>query len=262
MTKMWIDHITLAGARLPELQEDLLSVGIPTEYGGMHANGITHMAVAGFADGSYLELVAPMKADGRVMLWSDYPLPAYGGTAWTAASADLHEEFRIAAERGIASKGPVTISRKKPNGEVGTWDLGYFGSKQPGGVLPFLIRDETPRSVRITPRIETSKVLTGWTAMALAVHDIAASTQEFMRLYNWGPPEVVDGLTHFHGTPIYLGSPQEHLQKFGESPYAVILGALEAGPEFRTGETSRFADKNVHWLDLHASPLRIGLETL
>src|ERR1700749_5275674 len=98
---MWIDHITRAGPTLPDLQEDFLSVGIPTEYGGRHANGITHMAVAGFADGSYLELVAPINADGRVMLWSDYPLPAWGGTAWTFASADIHHEFRQAAARGL-----------------------------------------------------------------------------------------------------------------------------------------------------------------
>jgi hypothetical protein len=259
---MWIDHITLAGPSLPALREDLLSVGIPTEYGGIHSNGITHMALAGFADGSYLELVAPVQAGGRVALWSDFQLPAFGGTAWTAASTDIQEEFRKAGDRGISSKGPVTIRREKPSGEIGAWELGYFGNKQPGGTLPFLIRDETPRSIRVRPGGETSEALSGWTAIVLAVHDLAAAAEDFMRLYGWDPPEMLDGLVHFPGTPIYFSSPPEHLQRFGESPCAVVLGALGKESGFRTTGASPLAGKTIHWLDLHSSHLRIGLETL
>jgi len=254
---MWIDHVTLAGPSLHSLREDLLAAGIPTEYGGVHSNGITHMALAAFGDGSYLELVSPLQARGRVALWSDYLLSESGGTAWTAASEDIEAEFRTARAHGIASKGPVTIRREKPNGEVGVWELGYFGEKQPGGTLPFLIQDLTPRSVRAEP----GKTFAGWSAIVLAVRDKAEAADDFMRLYGWGQPEVLDGLAHFPGTPIYLASPVAHLRKFGESPYAVVLGAPDREYPFRTSGSSQLAGKTIRWLDLHCSHLRIGLET-
>jgi hypothetical protein len=258
---MWIDHITLAGPDLPALREDLLAAGIPTEYGGVHSNGITHMALAGFRDGSYLELVSPLQPSGRVALWSDYLLPQSGGTAWTAASADIKADFRAARDLGIPSKGPVTIRREKPNGEHGAWELGYYGDKQPGGTLPFLIQDRTPRSIRVEPGKETGKTLSGWTAVVLAVHDAAAAADDFMWLYGWGQPEVLNGLVHFPGTPVYLASPEEHLRRFGESPCAVILGVLDEEHRFHTRGTSEIGGKTIRWLDLHTSDLQIGLET-
>jgi hypothetical protein len=243
------------------LREDLLAAGIPTEYGGVHSNGITHMALAAFRDGSYLELVSPLLPTGRVALWSDYLLPQSGGTAWTAASADIEAEFRIARDRDIPSKGPVTIRREKPNGEQGVWQLGYYGDKQPGGTLPFLIQDHTPRSVRVIPGLETGRTLAGWTAIVLAVHEPAAAAGEFMRLYGWGQPEVSEGLVHFPGTPVYLASPEEHLRRFGESPCAVVLGMLDEDNLFHTTSPSQLASKTIRWLDLHTSNLQIGLET-
>jgi hypothetical protein len=259
---MWIDHITLAGPSLPALREDLFTAGLPTEYGGIHSNGITHMALAGCADGSYLELVSPLRPGGHVALWSDYLLPESGGSAWTAASEDIEADFRTARDRGVSCTGPVTIRREKPNGEVGVWELGYLGDKQPGGTLPFLIHDHTERSVRVRPGNETGKMLAGWTAMVLAVHDTVAGADEFMRLYGWGRPEALDdGLLHFHGTPLHLASPREHLDRFGESPYAVVLGVLDKEHTFRTSRTSQLAGKTVRWLDLSCSHLHIGLET-
>jgi hypothetical protein len=259
---MWIDHVTLAGPSLAVLREDLFTAGIPTEYGGVHSNGLTHMALAGFSDGSYLELVSPLSARGRVALWSDYLLPESGGSAWTAASEDIEAELRTARDRGFSGQGPVMIRRDKPNGEAGAWELGYLGDKQPGGTLPFLIRDHTARSIRVRPGNETGKTLAGWTAIVLAVRDTAAGADDFMRLYGWGQPEVVDdGLVHFPGTPIYLASPLEHLHRFGESPYAVVLGVLNEEHLFRTASTSQLAGKTIRWLDLHCSDLRIGLET-
>jgi hypothetical protein len=259
---MWIDHITLAGASLTVMREDLLAAGIPTEYGGIHSNRITHMALAGFADGSYLELVSPLRSGGRVALWSDYVLPESGGTAWTSSSNDIEAELRIARDRGIVGSGPVTIRREKPNGEVGVWELGYLGNKQPGGTLPFLIHDRTSRSIRVRPGSDTARALAGWTAIVLAVHDTAAAADDFMRLYNWNQPELSDGLIHFPGTPIHLASPKEHLQRFGESPCAVVLGSRRQENLFRTNGTTQLGSKTIRWLDLRCSHLRIGLENL
>src|SRR5512140_2595182 len=59
-----IDHATVAGRDVRKLQARLEAIGIPTVYGGPHANGVTEMALASFPDGSYLEAIAVQpKAD-------------------------------------------------------------------------------------------------------------------------------------------------------------------------------------------------------
>src|SRR3982751_2670190 len=63
-----IDHVTVAGRDLKQMQAALEGVGIPTVYGGPHANGVTEMALASFADGSYLEAIAVQaKADPQAL---------------------------------------------------------------------------------------------------------------------------------------------------------------------------------------------------
>src|ERR1035437_10993421 len=53
-----IDHVTVAGSSLKDLQANLSAAGIPPVYGGAHTNGATEMALVSFPDGSYLELMA------------------------------------------------------------------------------------------------------------------------------------------------------------------------------------------------------------
>ena len=56
-----VDHATVCGSNLDTLQQEFASVGLKADYGGPHANGVTHMALLGFENGSYLELIAPQK---------------------------------------------------------------------------------------------------------------------------------------------------------------------------------------------------------
>ena len=57
-----IDHVTVCGRDLDRMRQSFAERGLATEYGGPHANGLTHMALAGFDDGSYLELIAPLSS--------------------------------------------------------------------------------------------------------------------------------------------------------------------------------------------------------
>jgi hypothetical protein len=49
------------------MRESFAAAGLETDYGGPHGNGGTQMALLGFNDGSYLELIAPqgMAADSN-----------------------------------------------------------------------------------------------------------------------------------------------------------------------------------------------------
>ena len=52
-----IDHVTIAGSELKQMQAKLAAVGIASLYGGAHNNHATEMALVSFPDGSYLELM-------------------------------------------------------------------------------------------------------------------------------------------------------------------------------------------------------------
>jgi hypothetical protein len=261
---MFIDHITVAGPDLEEFRERLAAAGLASDYGGVHGNGITHMALAGFGDGSYLEIVAPLRADGQVSLWHNYQLPRAGGTAWTIASNDVERDLTAACRRGMGTTGPVMVRRERPDGKIGQWELGYLESTQPGGVLPFLIRDHTDRCLRVRPTATLEGMIQGWSAIVLAVHDVQAAAAQFQRVYEWDPPTQLDGLLHFTGTPIYLTSPADHLAQFGESPCACVLRASNKASvaDLRYSSTSSLAGKTVRWLDLPWKHIRIGVEEI
>src|SRR5438105_2196478 len=52
-----LDHVTIAGSDIKEMQARLSGVGIASVYGGPHSNQATEMALVSFPDGSYLELI-------------------------------------------------------------------------------------------------------------------------------------------------------------------------------------------------------------
>jgi hypothetical protein len=261
---MFIDHITVAGPNLDELRSCLAFAGVTSDYGGVHGNGITHMALAGFGDGSYLEIVAPLREDGRVALWHDFQLPRKGGAAWTIASEDVESEFMRVGKLGIEAKGPVVIRREKPDGQIGQWELGYLESYQPGGVLPFLIRDITGRCLRVRPTPALEGMFAGWSSIILAVREPWSAAAFFQKIYGWDAPLSSDDMLHFAGTPIYLSSPADHLDEFGESPCACVLRAVDSAPleGLRFSSVSSLAGKNVRWLDLPWKNIRIGVEEI
>jgi len=62
-----VDHASVCSSQLDAMRESFAAAGLETDYGGPHGNGGTQMALLGFNDGSYLELIAPqgMAADSN-----------------------------------------------------------------------------------------------------------------------------------------------------------------------------------------------------
>ena len=79
-----VDHVTFAGRDLKILQAQFAALGIQTEYGGKHTNGLTEMALASFADGSYLELIASIdpQAGASSHYWGKFIDQNAGPCAW------------------------------------------------------------------------------------------------------------------------------------------------------------------------------------
>ena len=71
------------------MQARLSALGIPSEFGGPHSNHATQMALTGFPDGSYLELIALQdKPDAKAVAahyWSEQIQGNAGPAAWAWA---------------------------------------------------------------------------------------------------------------------------------------------------------------------------------
>ena len=57
-----LDHVSVCGSNLDTLRQAFTDVGMTPDLGGPHGNGVTQMAYVGFDDGTYIELIAPIKA--------------------------------------------------------------------------------------------------------------------------------------------------------------------------------------------------------
>src|SRR5947207_3553548 len=82
-----VDHVTICGRSLALLEQAFSGIGMRTDYGGTHPDSSTQMALLGFEDGSYVELIAPAEpavhTKGRVK-WSAMMAADAGPCAWAA----------------------------------------------------------------------------------------------------------------------------------------------------------------------------------
>jgi len=237
-----VDHASVCGSDLEAMRQAFAEVGLKTDYGGAHANGVTHMALLGFEDGSYVELIAPQRA-GAVegSDWAKFMAADAGACAWAVAVADVSSEVARLKGSGIKAEGPFPGSRNRPDGTVLQWQTARVGNGTPGATLPFLIQDKTPRSLRVQPSAGLrGSGLTGIAMVVLGVNDLDAAITLFRRAYGWLPPlqeehkEFGAKTAHFSGTPVVLAAPlgnrswlAERLERFGDSPVVLMLGTQD-----------------------------------
>src|SRR5512146_2575567 len=94
ITVLSVDHASICGSDLQALQQAFTDAGLKPDYGGPHTTGGTHMALLGFDDGSYLELIAPQtlgSADGSP--WGKLLAADAGPCAWAVSSEDAQKEI-------------------------------------------------------------------------------------------------------------------------------------------------------------------------
>jgi catechol 2,3-dioxygenase-like lactoylglutathione lyase family enzyme len=172
-----LDHVVIHVIDLEAAIADYTAVGFTVQRGGTHADGATHNALVGFADGSYLELIAFLR-----------PSPAH---RWAAAAEQGREGFidfallpvsvaavvHAARSRGLAYQGPIDGGRLRPDGERLKWQIGT----PPTPDLPFLCGDISPRSMRVREgdvRMHANGVK-GVASITVAVANIDASLTRY-----------------------------------------------------------------------------------
>ncbi|MDA4134809.1 MAG: VOC family protein [Thaumarchaeota archaeon] len=239
---MKIDHVSIGWSDLGVLQNLFADSGMATEYGGPHSSGNTHMSLLGFGDGSYIELISTVRPDAVSSSWRRQIEEDGGPCAWCVEQTDIAHEVEEAKRLGISATGPIAYTRKRPDGVLVEWDLGFLGDGEAGSTLPFMIKDKTPRDFRVRPSASVSGAgspLKGVGGVVLAVHDLDSSTAQFRKLYGWEEPETDVGLlegatlARFEGTPVTLAAPRgqgwlsQRLAGFGPSPCAFLLDAVD-----------------------------------
>jgi hypothetical protein len=158
------------------------------------------------------------------------------------------------------------------------WDLAFVGSGQPGSLLPFLIHDRTPRSLRVQPSPSVDyPELIGIAMVVLGVADLEPAIQSFQTLYGWsstGIPPHADSLLgatliHLAGSPVILATPtlqdgwlSRRLQRFGQLPCAFLLGTYDmevSAKRYPLSAGESWFGREVRWIDpAHIGELRLG----
>ncbi len=273
-----IDHVTVAGSSLKQLQASLAAVGIESVYGGPHSNGATEMALVSFPDGSYLELMAPRAdADPATLArqpWAEFLKHDGGPCAWAVRESDVAAEVRRFEAAGIAVSAPVRNGRKRPDGVQLEWETAQVGAEPNGTFFPFLIHDFTPRVQRAFPQGKPlNKDFAGVAKVVIAVHDLDASAKRFAQAFGTPPPiKQVDAAFGAHlallgGTPVILAQPLnadswlvQRLAQYGESPCAFVLDWRKG--RFTAATQTRWFGTKISWFDAAKLGWRLGFESL
>ena len=185
--ELTVDHVSVAGRDLKQMQARLAALGIPSEFGGPHSNHATQMALTGFPDGSYLELIALQdKPDEKAVAahyWSKQIRGNAGPAAWAVRANDTAAEVKRLRAAGIE----VTLQRsgrERPDGTRLEWEASPVGPGPNGVFFPFLIHDFTPREARAFPKGRpATRDFSGVKRVVIAVRDLKASIARYRQAY-------------------------------------------------------------------------------
>lgn len=264
--KLQVDHVTLGASRLEAFAGAFAAVGLAADYGGLHSNGVTHMSQVAFDDGSYVELVSVLRPGQPSPWWQEHIVHEGGPCAWAVRVTDVDAEVQRLRARGVTVGDTTHMQRKPPGGQTVEWDLAFVGELGAGAMHPFIIKDRTPRELRV-PGSESiaGSELSGVHRVVLGVEDVAAASELFRDAYDLPPPERLSveqgelNMALFPGEPLILISPTtqdgwlaRRLAQFGPTPCAFLLGSrdLDASRErCRLGEVQSWGDVSVAWFD-------------
>jgi len=260
-----LDHTSICGSNLDSLRQAFTDAGLTPDFGGPHGNGITQMAAIAFDDGSYIELIAPVKAGASAGSdWAKFMDGDAATCAWAAGTNVLLQEVDRLKKAGVAVTTPERGSRKRPDGMSIEWMTAAVGSGPPGSTLPFMIEDQTPRAWRVqTSESVKGAPVSGIESVVVGVNNLDAAIAMFRKTYGWSEPLVENQkdfgkMAYFPGEPIILASPSgggwlaERISKYGESPVAILLIGKDfsaAVKKYKLSGNKTWFGQKVAWFD-------------
>lgn len=257
-----IDHVASAWTDREAGAAACDAVGLPTTYGGEHADGTTEMSIVGFPDGSYLELITNT-GEAEPSRWPAFIAADAGPAAWCVEVDDLRAALSRALDAGVRVAGPDRDGRERPDGVAVEWETAILGDSL-GATLPFLIEDRTPRRYRIAPDPElVDSPLEGIAEVVVLTDEPGELTRPFDRLFGVPRPETVEvprldaTLRRFAGAGVAFAEPRggrlgERLDEFGPAPCAVLVETTDldaASAAFSLSAREEWGDDRVAWFD-------------
>ncbi len=263
-----IDHVTVAGAHLDTMRRAFTAAtGVPTEYGGRHANHATEMALASFPDGSYIELMAVQPNANRdavrAQTWFKFLDGDAGPCAFALRVPDVSAEAARLRSTGIPVSAPERSGRTRPDGVRLEWETASVGPGARGSLFPFLIRDFTLRYTRVFPSGKpTTERFRGVGKVVIGVGNLDRAVAEYRRAFGLPAPRLRRDaafgamLASFDGTPIVLAHAlaedswlAKRVREYGDAPCAFVLTTAE-----------RPAGSPIVWMNESKLGWRLGME--
>jgi catechol 2,3-dioxygenase-like lactoylglutathione lyase family enzyme len=250
-----LDHVVIFVEDLPRASEDYTALGFEVVPGGMHAGGLTHNALIPFADGTYLELLAPttrwkvaalrlpgLRRLSRIVFRSS---PSLRRAVRRVHAGEGIVDFAMACSPLAAAiealgdperlEGPMMGGRTRPDGEQVAWQVAFPDTP----ALPFLIEDTTPRALRVPPARVHRCGATGIHAVSIVTGSFDRTVGRYKALLGREPFETVAPIPRSLAVEFRLGTTlfrvlapmaanhvlRSHLARRGEGVYNLILRA-------------------------------------
>lgn len=239
-----IDHVVILVADLAAATRDYAALGFTVVAGGAHASGLSHNALIGFADGSYIELIAfhdiaAARASPRLSaIDRRFLRRGEGGEGlvdYALLPADITADIEAARGRGLRLDGPTPGGRTRPDGQPVRWMIGAPETPD----LPFLCADVTPRALRVPdgPACQHANGVTGVRGVRVVVDDLDASARRYSALlgvaptYRPGEVDFVLGAATLTLTGADTPTLQNELAARGPGPCALALRTADPSRE-------------------------------
>ncbi len=185
-----LDHVIIAVHDLDTAIVDFRALGFTVLYGGRHASGTTHNALICFQDGSYLELLAltgDSRSEPHVADFSGLAQGAEGMAGYALLVDNLETLISALREHGAAVDDVVPGCRLRADGTEMRW----LTAAVAGGMSPFLIEDQTPRTVRVPDTLDATQHANGVTGIVelevLVAHLDEITIASYTRLLGAAP---------------------------------------------------------------------------
>jgi catechol 2,3-dioxygenase-like lactoylglutathione lyase family enzyme len=236
-----IDHLVIAVRELESAIASYSRAGFTVVRGGQHPIG-THNALIGFADGSYLELIAFLKPNtGHA--WQAALDKGGGIVDFCARTDDLDADAEVMRNAGAKIGKPYQLTRVRPDGYHLSWVLAV--PEPPfSGQVPFLIKDETPRDERVPRERSHSNGASGIRTLAIAVNDPATTSRYYANVLEH--PAAPVNRTNLDATGVAFtmgpnsvqllasrtrnGPLAKWIGERGQSPYELVLESARDKP--------------------------------
>lgn len=270
-----IDHATVAGADMRQMQARLAAIGMESVYGGPHTNHASEMALVSFPDGSYLELMALQpNADPKAAaehVWSKFLHGDAGPAAWAVRVPDIRSEVAQIKAAGVPVSEPERSGRQRPDGVKLDWETSNVGNEIRGTFFPFLIHDFTPREQRAFPQGKpVTRDFRGVARVVIAVRDLDDAVKRYRQAF--GLPAAIKQVDKNFGAylaivgnaPVVLAQPlpdswlMKRLEEFGEAPCAFVLAHSRG--KYHAASKSNWFGAEISWFDEEKLGWRLGFE--